>query len=224
MQPREPASYLHAPAQNVTVPDHAAIAGVLDEHEASAAGALLARAFFDDPLTTHLFPDESQRARDAPEMFDVLARYDILFGAVDRLGDFDAVATWLMPGEIAETPEKLAQAGFDQLANKIGTAPLERLGAFYSVVEEAHMRAAPEPHWYLRLLGVDPGRQRRGLGGLLLAYGLARADESGRPCFLETFAERNVPFYLRHGFQLVLDEVEPNSGIRYWGFHRPALG
>ena len=86
------------------------------------------------------------------------------------------------------------------------------------------MRAAPEPHWYLRLLGVDSGLQGRGLGGLILAYGLARADESGHPCFLETFAERNVPFYLRHGFQLVLDEVEPNSGIRYWGFHRPAVG
>ena len=224
MQPGDPASHrARATAQNVAVPDPAAIAGVL-EREASAAGALLARAFFDDPLTAHLFPDESERARDAPEMFGVLARYDILFGRVDRVGDFDAVATWLMPGEIAESAEKLAQAGFDQLANKIGTAPLERLEAFYSVVEEAHMRAAPEPHWYLRLLGVDPGRQRQGLGGLLLAYGLARADESGRPCFLETFAERNVPFYLRHGFQLVLDEVEPNSGIRYWGLHRPALG
>jgi GNAT superfamily N-acetyltransferase len=194
------------------------------EHEASAAGAVLARAFFDDPLTTHLFPDEGQRARDAPELFDVLARYDILFGRVDRLGDFDAVATWLMPGEIAETPENLAEAGFDQLASKVGIEPLERLEAVYSVVEEAHKRAAPKPHWYLRLLGVDPGQQGRGLGGSLLAYGLARADESGHPCFLETFAERNVPFYLRHGFQLVLDDVEPNSGIRYWGFHRLALG
>lgn len=201
--------------------DPAAIVGVV-AHEASAVGAVLSRAFFDDPLNTHLFPDERRRARDAPEIFGVLARYDILFGRVDRLGDFDAVATWLMPGEIAETPERLAQAGFDQLADTVGIAPLERLEAFYSVVEEAHMRAAPEPHWYLRLLGVDPGLQGRGLGGLLLAYGLARADASGRPCFLETFTERNVPFYMRHGFQLVLDDVEPNSGIRYWGFHRPA--
>jgi len=206
----------------VEVADPGAIVGVL-EHEASAVGAVLARAFFDDPLNTHLFPDEGKRARDAPEMFEVLARYDILFGRVDRLGECDAVATWLMPGEIAETPEKLAQAGFDQLARKVGIVPLERLEAFYSVVEDAHMRAAQEPHWYLRLLGVDPGLQGRRLGGLLLAHGLARADESGHPSFLETFAQRNVPFYLRHGFQLVLDEVEPNSGIRYWGFHRPAL-
>ena len=33
-------------------------------------------------------------------------------------------------------------------------------------------------------------------------------------------AERNVPLYLRYGFELVVDETEPSSGIRTWGFHR----
>jgi hypothetical protein len=51
-------------------------------------------------------------------------------------------------------------------------------------------------------------------------HGLRRADETRQPCYLETFAERNVPFYLRHGFELVVDETEPSSGIRTWGFYR----
>jgi ribosomal protein S18 acetylase RimI-like enzyme len=89
---------------------------------------------------------------------------------------------------------------------------------------------------YLRLLGVEPSDQGRGFGAALLQHGL----------YLETFAERNVPFYLRHGFELVVDEVERHSGIHTpsasasragpsfcrtstsssalasWGFYRPA--
>ena len=177
--------------------------------EAPAAGAVLARAFLGDPLTCHIFPEAGERARRALSLFTSLARYDALFGRVDRLDDYDAVATWLTPGDRGETPERLAQAGVE---------PLERLDTFYTFVGRAHERAVSEPHWYLRLLGVDAAAQGRGLGGRLLEYGLARASESGYPTFLETFAERNVAFYLRHGFQLALDEVEPTSGIRCWGF------
>jgi hypothetical protein len=53
-------------------------------------------------------------------------------------------------------------------------------------------------------------------------HGLSRADASGHPCYLETFSERNVTFYPRHGFGLVVDVVEPASGVRTWGFYRPA--
>jgi len=153
-------------------------------------------------------------------MFATLARYDYLFGQVDRLDGFGAVATWLAPGHGVETPQRLSEAGFDQLPEQVGSSPLDRLGAFYAVVEDAHRHVVPEPHWYLRLLGVEPTEQGHGLGSALLQHGLSRAHEHGDACFLETFQERNLPFYLRHGFKLVIDTVEPTSGIRVWGFLR----
>jgi GNAT superfamily N-acetyltransferase len=189
--------------------------------EVERAAAVLARAFDADPLTRYLFPDRVERARKAPLMFTTLARYDYLFGRVDRLDGFGAVATWLGPEHGAETPQRLSEAGFDQLPDQVGGAPLDRLSAFYAVVEEAHRHAVAEPHWYLRLIGVEPTQQGRGLGSMLLRHGLSRAHESGNGCFLETFQERNVPFYLSHGFQLVIDQTEPASGIRVWGFLRP---
>jgi GNAT superfamily N-acetyltransferase len=189
----------------------------LQREEIGAASTVIARAFHDDALTVHLYPDDRERTRLAPLMFDALVRYDFLFGQVDRLPGFTAVATWLRPGETVETPERLVQAGFDDLPDGV---PLERLDAFFSVIEPAFKGPAPEPHWHLRLLGVDPRHQGGGLGTMLLKHGLSRADATGHPCFLETFSERNVPFYLRHGFELVMNDVEPASGIRYWGFHR----
>ena len=152
-------------------------------------------------------------------MFEALVRYDCLFGCVDHLPGFAAVATWMRPGETVETPERLAAAGFDELPPEV---PLDRLDAFFSSIAPFHQGAAAAPHWYLRLLGVDPDRQGGGLGSVLLAHGLQRADASGHPCYLETFEARNVSFYLRHGFDLVVDETEPATGIRVWGFHRPA--
>jgi GNAT superfamily N-acetyltransferase len=189
----------------------------LREEEVGEASAVIARAFHEDPLTVHLYPDADTRGRLAPDMFEAIVRYDCLFGQVDRLPGFTALATWLKPGEATETPERLAAAGFNDLSDEI---PLDRLDAFFSVVGPAHERAVPEPHWYLRLLGVDPAHQGEGLGSTLLRYGLDRADASGHSCFLETFAERNVPFYVGHGFELVIDEIEPATGIRIWGFHR----
>ena len=56
---------------------------------------------------------------------------------------------------------------------------------------------------------------------MLLEHGLRRADATGHPCYLETFEERNVPFYLRHGFDLVVDEATPAPGLHIWGFYRP---
>ena len=155
----------------------------------------------------------------APVMFEALVRYDCLFGQVDHLPGFTAVATWMRPGETAETSERLTAAGFGDLPAEV---PLARLDAFFSTIGPAHERAAPEPHWYLRLLGVDPAHQGQGVGSILLEHGLRRADETGQPCYLETFAGRNVPLYLRHGFELVVDETEPSSGIRTWGFYRGA--
>jgi GNAT superfamily N-acetyltransferase len=191
----------------------ALIAQSVTDDEVARAAFVITRAFHDDPLNVYLFPDESARARLSPLMFGALVRYDQLFGQVDRLPDFAAVASWQVPEETAETPERLTQAGFDDLPDEVS---IERLGTFFDVVTAKIEAVAPEPHWHLRLLGVDPGRQGGGLGATLLQHGLRRADASGYPVLLETFAERTLPFYLRNGFAIIADEVERTSGIRYW--------
>ena len=57
----------------------------LAPEDVSTAGTDIARAFHDDALTVHLYPDERERARLAPLMFEALVRYDCLFGLVDHL-------------------------------------------------------------------------------------------------------------------------------------------
>jgi len=125
------------------------------------AAGIIARAFHEDALNVHLYPDGATRARLSPVMFDAIVRYDQLFGQVDHLPVFTAVATWMRPGETEETPARLAQAGFDDLPVEV---PLDTLDAVFGYIGPAIANVAPEPHWHLRLLGVDSGHQGGGLG------------------------------------------------------------
>ncbi len=49
---------------------------------------------------------------------------------------------------------------------------------------------------------------------------LARADAEQLPCYLETAEPSNVPLYLKYGFEIVVEEVEVESGVPIWTFVR----
>lgn len=190
---------------------------VLDHDKVAQAASVVARAFDDDPLNVAMFPDPAARARLAPRLFEALVRYDVLFGRVDYLPGLSALATWQGPHATSEAPEQLAQAGFDDLPDGI---PLQRFSTVFDAIADAVGRIAPEPHWHLRLLAVDPDHQGAGLGTALLQHGLRQAAASGQSAVLETFAPRTVPFYLRNGFEVIVDEVEPTYGLRLWALRR----
>ena len=95
--------------------------------------------------------------------------------------------------------------------------------ATWTLPEERLAAAVPEPHWYLDMVGVDPARQEAGVGGTLLRAIHERADSDGWPTALFTVRPRNVPFYERHGYELVAAGTEPIAGLSYWCFRRAPL-
>jgi len=68
-----------------------------------------------------------------------------------------------------------------------------------------------EPHFYLFTLGTHADHQSRGLGGRVLEPVLECCDAQGLPAHLESSNPRNLPFYERHGFE-VLGEVSIAEG------------
>ena len=190
----------------------------LQKDDVEVAGRVIARAFHEDELTVHLYPDSDSRAHLAPAMFAAFLRYDQLFGRESTISP-DALrwrGRWIRPGETVETPERLAQAGFDDLPDEV---PIETLDSVFGFIAPAIAKAEPEPHWHLRLLGVEPGHQGGGLGAVVMRHGVDRATDSGHAVVLETFSERAVPFYLRNGFKILVDDVEPTSSLRFWALH-----
>lgn len=193
--------------------------GKLDEHQIAAAGAMLAQALFDDPISVYAMPDEAERARRMPQFIAAQVRYAHLFGMVEMTSGWpDGVAIWLPPTGAEETPERLAAAGLDRLPEMIGQATIERFSALFAHMEQAMHAVAPAPHWYLSILGIESRRQRQGLGSALLRVGLERAAAEGVPAALLTANPSNVPFYHRNGMQIAHEGIEPSSGISFWIF------
>jgi hypothetical protein len=53
---------------------------------------------------------------------------------------------------------------------------------------------------------------------------LEKAEADGITCYTDTAEPKNVPFYKRHGFEVVVDMIEPSSGLRLWLFRREPRG
>lgn len=185
-----------------------------------ATGALLARAFDDDPMFLFIEPDEDRRRRRLPWFFSAAARLGRQRGRLDATPE--AAAIWLTPGRTELGPGALVRSGLAAAPARLGLAAFRRFVALTSAFEEAGAELRGEDHWHLFILGVDPDHRGEGRGTGLLAPILRRADEAGLPVSLETCTERNLPFYERHGF--VIDRCIARAALpEFWTMvRRPA--
>lgn len=186
---------------------------------------LLARAFTDDPIYQFLMPDAAMRQAQLAWLMGVMVRYGVSYGTsarpVDRLA---GVALWMPPGSGDATPWRMLRVGAGAGLWRMGVGNLLRMVKASDFYEKLRKQLMPEPHRYLLLLGIDPPDQGKGIGSTLLAPELAEADRRGEPCYLETSKESNLPFYQRHGFEIVHSGRVPDGGPACWTMRRPPSG
>jgi len=175
----------------------------------------LSAAFLDDPVFRWLIPEEAERLRLLPRLFDTMAdafaRHDAT--RVVSAGDDGAVggaALWAPPGVAPVSPEDEAV-----IAERLATEALPYLDKFAALMEVFEAAHPEEPAWFLQFLGVDPALQGRGLGSRLLHDVLDVADRNGEAAYLEATSERNRALYERHGFRWVGDLLLPGGPVAY---------
>ncbi len=186
----------------------------------------LTAAFHDYPETVHLLPDERDRERVLPrylgsDVRDALAHGLVHVARID--GVIVGAAAWLVPGAY---PVGLGR----QLAEAVSLAPIAPWG-MRALAEarrgQAANRAAHRrfpPHHWLRVIGVGPAHQGRGVGAALLGAGLARADRKGAGAFLFTATEANAGWYQTFGFEIA-DQYRPTpTWPTTWAMWRPPSG
>ena len=193
----------------------------LTEENLGAAAESLARAFYNDPLQSYVFPDENERATRSPAHFAAALRYGMLFGEVlTTEGKPLGASVWLPPETWEITPERATAAGFDDLPDVMGEEAANRFFSVLGAIDPYHHRDVPPAHWYAMVVGVSPEAHGQGLGRALLEPIMNRADAEGLPCYLETAQPNNVSFYEYLGYKKVVEVVEPQSGLRLWTFRR----
>jgi len=165
------------------------------EAERERAFGTLTLSFAADPVERWLYPDPGRYLASFPRFLAAFGGDAFAKGAAWQIDDFAAVALWLPPGTPAD-----GDAIVTVLTETVDPELHEDTFAVLEQMDQAHPDFA---HWYLPWLGVDPSRQGRGLGGELLAACLHTVDADRLPAYLETPNPRTIPFYARHGFEVV---------------------
>lgn len=166
---------------------------VATAEDAPRLKAVLAEAFFEDPVIGWLMPNDNKRRARLRRFFAIELRHMALArGRVWTTSELTGAALSLPPHAWRVPPHATMLEGTVFGAHLVKAA---RLGA---AMERRHVRT---PHYYIRDLGVHPDMQGQGLGSALLQPTLDRCDREGLPAYLEASSERNAALYERLGFQ-----------------------
>jgi GNAT superfamily N-acetyltransferase len=176
---------------------------------------LLARVFFDDPVSSFLIPNEKLRLRGIELFMRAALEKDLMaFGRVYVTDDLSGAALWAPAGKPFLSGAR-ALRNIVPVTRYVATNMHRVLRALMKV-ESLHPKV---PHYYLATLGTAPERQGHGIGGALMQPVLARCDANGVPAYLESSKARNLPLYERHGFK-VTNEVVLAGGPTIWTMWR----
>jgi ribosomal protein S18 acetylase RimI-like enzyme len=187
-----------------------------------AAGALLGRAFQDNPVYRAIFAhlDDGARAR-------AVGRMKLAFtGAAVRRQEAEGV--WV-DGELAGVSLVCAPGQYPHslgvfLRHARGTLGMGWRSIRQLLRADAYMRSRHfrGPHYYLFVLGVEPTRQRQGLGRELLRSLAARVDGHRVSAYLETDRASSVALYRSVGFEVdTAEDVGALPGLHMWTMTRP---
>ena len=183
----------------------------------------LVATFFDDPVIGHLFPNPARRDPGLHAYFGTQMRADYLrFGGcylAESDGRVAGSAVWAPAG-------KPLMAGLGGLITLLPVLPyvvtnLVKTVRLLNLMEGMHPHV---PHWYLATLGTAVDLQGHGVGTALMAPVTQHCDREGLPAYLESSKERNVPFYRRHGFEVVKEVDLPGHGPKIWTMWREPQG
>ena len=182
----------------------------------------LGRAFYDDPVSVWIMPDDKARAAHLRKFFATVTRHHHLAGGgVEVASDGSAIgaaALWDPPG-------RWKQSAREQLMMLpsfiLGFGPRlslgRKLGDLFARMKQEH---PDEPHWYLAVLWSDTVVRGKGYGQALMRSRLDRVDAEHAPAYLESSKAENVPYYERFGFEVSSEIVIPDGGPTLWPMWR----
>jgi GNAT superfamily N-acetyltransferase len=155
----------------------------------------LSLAFVADPATRWVWSDPQKYLENFPKFAKAFGGRAFGSGSAYYVDGYAGAALWLPPNvhPDVETLATIVQNSGSDEAQRDALAVFDRMGSYHP----------SEPHWYLPLLGVDPLWHGKGFGSALMKHALERSDRENKLAYLESSNPKNVPFYQRHGFELL---------------------
>ena len=195
--------------------------GPLTTLEAQDAALVAAHAFHTDPFFEYLAPKAVPRARGLALWCNAICAHLAPGGLLltaRREDRIVGVGVWIPPGgyPFPASTQVVQTLGALRAMYRMPTAVPKGL-RYLTAMDKAHPK---EELWYLQLLACVPEHQRTGVGTALMEGVLERCDTEGVASYLETQNEDNVPYYRRHGYEVVTILTPVRSGPPLWAMRR----
>jgi ribosomal protein S18 acetylase RimI-like enzyme len=162
---------------------------------ADQAIGTLVLAFSADHAARWVYPDPHQYLMNIPSFIRAFAGKAFEYNSAYFVDGYVGAALWLPPDI---RPDENALVALLQR-----TIPEENQPDVFAFLEQMESYHPSEPHWYLPMIGVDPGHQHQGYGSALLQRALLACDRDNKLAYLESSSPKNIPLYERHGFKLL---------------------
>jgi ribosomal protein S18 acetylase RimI-like enzyme len=187
--------------------------------DAPAVSRTLARSFAADPVVDWFVRADDKRDKAMGQWFDfAVKKLGLPGGETWMSDDANAVALWIPPPQAAMQLSLVDE--ITAIPMFLSVVSLQRLGRMQRLRAAFDANHPKAPHWYLFFLAVDPDCQGQGLGSAILGATLDAIDAKHEAAYLEASSEKNVPLYLRYGFE-ILSEFRPEpAGPKIWGMWR----
>lgn len=165
---------------------------VSDEADVIATEVL---TFCTDPIMRWMYPEAHQYLTYFPQFVRTFGGKAFEHNTAYCIDGYTGAALWFPPG---------VEADIDPLVALFqhSVAKQEQV-ALFTILEQMGHYHPTQPHWYLSILGVEPTQQGKGYGSALMQHVLQECDRTFLPAYLESSKATNIPFYERHGFELL---------------------
>ncbi|NVM30890.1 MAG: GNAT family N-acetyltransferase [Candidatus Helarchaeota archaeon] len=201
----------------------------LSINDAVEAAEVLAEAFYNDPLWVYLEPNNIRRKKIIQKFFKIFVYLQLNSSLVYGIGDpLKGVASWKPPTsrkislwEGMKTAWRIINSGIIGLYFSRILRMLIRSWRIFTRIEKMHKKYAPEPHYYLEMIGIFPTSQGKGLASKLINYVLKHVDAKSMSTYLETLNPKNVALYEHFGFEFRERWDIPGINVSVWALYRP---
>jgi GNAT superfamily N-acetyltransferase len=163
---------------------------------------LLTLAFVADPFVRSLWSDPRHYLIHGPSYFRAFGGKAFAHGSAYFIDGYRGAAFWFPPD---------ANVDRDKLLSLIlVSVPRKIRDDVFAALKQAAGSHPSEPHWFLPIMGIDPIHRRKGYGSALMRQALDACDRDNHAAYLESTSTETIPFYVRHGFE-VLTEIKVGS-------------
>ena len=167
-------------------------------HQKTLIVDILSKSFDDNKSVNYVVKQDAKRKERIGGLMEYSFNVCHAFGEVWISDDEQACALILLPDRKQTTLNALLWDA--KLA--LSVIGLSRVGSVLGRETRIKSFHPKEPFCYLWFIGVNTELQGKGKGSLLLNEIIKESERKGRPIYLETSVERNLPWYQNHGFEI----------------------